>query len=265
MYDHALCTLALADLYLVNGDESLRHPVKRALLYLLSQQRAGGGWTYAQYLPRHEGTKFAVEERNDLSITGWCVLALVAGREAGFDVPEENLSRLIRFLRKHTSEDGAGIYADKAPRAGDKGLGMTAVSCVCRRLLGERGDSAVQRRQLASLGMHLPNWEHVADKANGSFYYWYYGSMALLLGKEELDGQDRWREWNVGLKQSLLNNQCQSGARRGSFDPREFWAEHGGGRLYATAINVLTLEVYYRYEPAYLKAQAAELAPLWDK
>jgi len=33
----------------------------------------------------------------------------------------------------------------------------------------------------------------------------------------------------------------------GSWDPIDAWGT-AGGRVYATAINALTLEVYYRYE-----------------
>lgn len=258
MYDHALASLALADLYLSNGDKALRQPVKRALLFMLSQQGPGGGWDYSQ-----GGRKPRAEERNDLSITGWCVLALVAGREAGFDLPEDNLRLLTAFLRKATREDGEGIYADASPRSGQGGLGMTAVSNVCRRLLGEPAASPMQDRQLTRLARNAPDWSRVKDATHSSFYYWYYGSVAMLLARDEPKGQDRWREWNIGLKHALLNNQVKSGGRRGSFDPLEFWAQHGGGRLYATAINVLSLEIYYRLEPEFVKAKAAELGHLW--
>ena len=265
MYDHALATMAIADLYLNNGDENLRTPLRRALLYLLLQQRKGGGWNYGQTLPGAGGSRLLVEERNDLSISGWCILALIAGREAGFEIPKENLARLVDFLRKATTSDGEGTYADIGTRAGDRGRAMTAVSQVCRRLLGEPGASPTQKKQRSILAANPPDWSKVRDKANGSFYLWYYGSLGLLLSKEDEGGSDRWREWNIGLKGALVNNQCKDGGRRGSFDPAEYWAEHGGGRLYATAINVLSLEIYYRYEPEYLRSRASEFADLWGK
>ncbi len=264
MYEHAIATLAIADLYLTSGEDSLRTPLKRALLYLLSQQRDGGGWTYEQFLPAHQGTKFKIEQRNDLSISGWCILALVAGREAGFEMPEENMRRLVKFLKKATQSDGAGIYADVGTRAGERGMGMLAVSNVCRRLLGEAGDTYTQKQQRKALAANAPDWSKVDNRQDGSFYYWYYGSIGLLLNKDEQGGADHWREWNVGLKNALVNNQCKEGPRRGSYDPLEFWADKGGGgRLYATAINILSLEVYYRLEPGYLKARAGELGHFW--
>jgi hypothetical protein len=35
----------------------------------------------------------------------------------------------------------------------------------------------------------------------------------------------------------------------GSWPPEMNWVRVSGGRIYATAINVLTLETYYRYQP----------------
>ena len=37
----------------------------------------------------------------------------------------------------------------------------------------------------------------------------------------------------------------------GSWDPEPNWVGRSGGRVYSTAINVLTLEVYYRYRPVF--------------
>jgi hypothetical protein len=38
------------------------------------------------------------------------------------------------------------------------------------------------------------------------------------------------------------------GSLQGSWDPDPVWGGHGG-RVYATAMAALTLEVYYRYVP----------------
>ena len=41
----------------------------------------------------------------------------------------------------------------------------------------------------------------------------------------------------------------KDGCRNGSWDPdQERWGADGG-RVYATAINALTLEIFYRYAP----------------
>ena len=141
---------------------------------------------------------------------------------------------------------------------------MQAVSNLCRRLLGEDGSSYIQQAQLKALAKHPPNWGGAGQVEGATMYEWYYGSLAMLLGRSSSGGADRWRNWNVSLKRTLLDNQCKKGARRGSFDPVGFWAENGGGRLYSTALCVLNLQIYYRYEPTYVRQAAAKLSEYWD-
>lgn len=263
MYGHSLATFAITDLYLVSGDETLRTPMRRALEYLLAMQGPGGGWDYDQRYPSRRD-KFQPSTRDDLSITGWAVLALVAAREANFDVPRENLDRLAGFLKDCTRKDGSAVYADEGTRSGDRGMAMLAVSNVTRRLLGEPQESWVQKQQLERMAKLPPSWAAAGTLEGSNMYYWYYGSIGMLLSKDTDGGVDRWREWNVALKRTLLNNQCQNGGRRGSFDPVCHWGRNGGGRVYSTAICVLNLEIYYRYEPEYLRVRASELGYLWE-
>jgi hypothetical protein len=53
------------------------------------------------------------------------------------------------------------------------------------------------------------------------------------------------------MREHLIRTQETGGHRRGSWDPSG--ADHGkrGGRIYATSMALLTLEVYYRHLPAY--------------
>ncbi|MBZ0137780.1 MAG: hypothetical protein K8I27_15550 [Planctomycetes bacterium] len=265
MYAHSLATFAITDLYLVTGDETLRTPMRRALEYLLSMQGEGGGWDYDQRYPSQRD-KYVPSTRDDLSISGWAIMALVAAREANFEIPPENLDRLAMYLRDCTRKDGDAVYADEGTRSGDRGKGMMAVSNVCRRLLGEPADSLTQQRQLKSMADTPPLWSDAGNVHGSTMYYWYYASIAMLLARDGDGGTDRWRQWNIALKKTLLDNQVKSGARRGSFDPVGHWARNNiGGRVYATAICVLNLEIYYRYEPEYLRVRASELGHLWDE
>lgn len=263
MYSHSIATLALLDLFLLTGDEALRTPAKRALQYLLHMQGPGGGWDYDQSLPRY-ADKFAHSTRDDLSITGWAAMALIAAREANIEVPRENLQRLVRFLQECTRDDGEAVYADEGGRKGQRTMAMMTVSALCRRLLGEEAASPVQALQLERMAANPPSWDRAGETSGCNEYYWYYGSLCMLLARDQTGGIDRWRDWNAGLKRTLVDNQCQQGPRRGSFDPVGQWAAHGGGRVYQTALNILTLEVYYRYDPEYLRARTGELAYLWE-
>lgn len=262
-YGQSLAALALCDLYLLTADEKLRTPVQRAVYYLCDTQGPGGGWDYSQRYPGDD--KWQHPDRNDLSISGWAVLALTAAREANLTVPQDSLRKLAGLFQQQTRADGEAIYANKGTRQGQRGMGMLAVSNLCRRLLGEDGAGETQVKQRARLEKLPPNWRGSSELLGNNMYYWYYGSLALMVGRDAEGGEDRWRKWNIELKKTLLPNQVKSGPRRGSFDPYEdAWAKGGGGRLYATALCVLMLEIYYRYEPEYLRSHARELAPLWE-
>jgi hypothetical protein len=48
----------------------------------------------------------------------------------------------------------------------------------------------------------------------------------------------------------VVRHQRTDGDERGSWDPVDSWGAEGG-RVYATALLTLSLEVYYRYEKAH--------------
>jgi hypothetical protein len=59
-----------------------------------------------------------------------------------------------------------------------------------------------------------------------------------------------WEEWNERIKESYLALQHISGPQKGSWDPK---GQHvtQGGRVLATGLAILSLEVYYRRLPFY--------------
>jgi hypothetical protein len=87
----------------------------------------------------------------------------------------------------------------------------------------------------------LPKWD--TDQGTIDYYYWYYGSLAMFQV-----GGERWKKWNESMKSALLDHQRLEKDRceYGSWDPVDPWSAEGG-RVYATALNCLTMEVYYRY------------------
>ncbi len=90
------------------------------------------------------------------------------------------------------------------------------------------------------------------------YYYWYYGTLAL----NQFDGPDSprkgtgkyWDQWNKAMQDSVLQlqdkNKEDNICTRGGWLVGDRWSSFGGP-IYSTAINVLTLEVYYRYANAF--------------
>ena len=86
----------------------------------------------------------------------------------------------------------------------------------------------------------------VWDEKSGSIdhYYWYYATYALFQY-----GGAHWNEWKKKLETSVVKHQHREAGQKnllGSWDPIGARGEDGG-RVYSTAILVLTLEAYYRY------------------
>jgi hypothetical protein len=78
-------------------------------------------------------------------------------------------------------------------------------------------------------------------------YHLYYGTLANFNV-----GGEYWTGWNRLLQPTLLGRQIQDGLQAGSWAPEATDYGHGtGGRVYATALAALCLEVYYRYLPMY--------------
>jgi hypothetical protein len=94
-----------------------------------------------------------------------------------------------------------------------------------------------------------------ADRLSVDYYYWYHATLAL----HQIDGPGSprrtgrwWEPWNAAMTGALLPLQetgeglCAAGA----WLVPDRWGFQDGP-VYATALAVLTLEVYYRYENAF--------------
>src|SRR5207244_5019932 len=105
--------------------------------------------------------------------------------------------------------------------------------------------SEAVRRGLALLAARPPNWD--VERGTIDFAYWRFGTMAAFQA-----GGDIWHAWNLALTSAVANTQHQAGQPcmyRGSWDPVDAWSPEGG-RVYATAMLAMCLQVYYRYDKA---------------
>ncbi len=88
--------------------------------------------------------------------------------------------------------------------------------------------------------------EGAASTAN---YYDLYNCTLALYAADGPSGPE-WTRWNDHVRDRViaLQRPPDSGCERGSW-PRQTGHDGNGGRVYTTALGVLTLEVYYRYTP----------------
>lgn len=241
LYNHFLAAMAVCEAYGLTGSELLEAPAQEMVDDILHAQNRYSGW---RYTPRSGD--------NDVSLTGMAALALKSAEWAGLCVPGDRWFEAKRYLDQITESDPYLYrvgYQSKGsvnvlPKSAGFRLhaGMTALGMAAHLMHEGR---ASERKVAPGAGLLLDDPPSTAADAR-DYFYWYYGSLALF----QLDGPDgrRWRKWNDALKAALLptQNGDDRGCRRGSWEPDDYWSLQGG-RVFATAINCLTLEVYYRY------------------
>jgi hypothetical protein len=235
MYNHGAVTLALCEAAALTNDAGVKRTAQRAVDYLLSAQRSSGGWDYTGAGVR--------TRRSDMSVSGWAIMALKSAVVADLKLPRRSWDRVKQYVRASQRRDGLYCYDNGRSNYSQS---MTAIGLACDLFLGT--DPAEGRLGLAAdrLLTDPPNWKRVEAGGRHTFYYWYYGTLALFQV-----GDERWHTWNAAMRTALVDHQRRDGHAAGSWDPRSPWIGRSGGRVLVTALNVLTLEVYYRYLPVY--------------
>jgi hypothetical protein len=241
MYDHAICTQAAVEAYGLSGRSALLEPMAaKAVEYLLSCRNPGKGWRYG----RKPGD-------SDTSCTAWAVSALAAAKLAGLAVPDEAVSGALAWFDSVTDKT---VWRTGYISPGDSGArtaemvdrfvpneAMTAAAMFSRILLlrEKAADLPSLDGGAALLLASPPRWDVKAGAID--YYYWYWGTLAAFQM-----GNLVWKQWNTAMKNALVPTQKREGCENGSWDPVDPWGATGG-RVYATALNTLTLEVYYRF------------------
>ena len=222
MYSHAIATIAICEAYIMTRDTSLIDTIDEARRFIESAQHKKGGW---RYIP---GTK------GDMTVTAWQIMALKSCEMAGFKTGELTWDRAESFINSLGTSDGQYCYQhpDQRPRT------TTAVGLLSKMYLGE----ALENDQLEMSAQILAQ----EKPSKTDMYFNYYATLVLSHRQDAA-----WDEWNVELRDYLVNTQDNSNTHQSG--SRYFADKHGkvGGRLYTTAMAVMTLEVYYRYMPLY--------------
>jgi hypothetical protein len=227
MYAHGLATIAICEAYGLTQDPLLRPRAQSAVNLIINSQHETGGWRYGPS-----------KQPGDMSISGWQIMAIKSAQMAGLDVPSVAVVRAKAFLNSCANADeGYGYIAGQpsTPR-------MTAVALLCREYMENWGPA--HPRLIKSITNHLKT--NPPDRQD--VYYYYYATQVM-----HHFGGDAWRDWNDKMRESLIQKQDQDGANAGSWSAAGDPYGRAGGRLMMTSLNLLTLEVYYRYLPLYYR------------
>jgi hypothetical protein len=268
-YDHIISTLAMIEAYALTRDNLFRKPATKGLEYMYRIRNPGAAWRYS---PRNPDM---VTRPNDMSVTGWAIMAMTSAKECGLPVDAVALEDSLLFLEEMTDPTtGRTGYYDRGgppPRLSlqvaaswpnELTESMTAVGVLCR-IFGDPDLKRPGNLELIDKGIDLmsrlpPSWDESAEYGSApvkhgsriDFYYWYYGTYALYQCNtpEIPKGKAAWKAWEDTLIGTIAEKQQREGERKGSWDPQfDPWGREGG-RVYSTAILALTMEVFYRYD-----------------
>jgi uncharacterized protein YfaP (DUF2135 family) len=236
MYEHGIAAFALAEACAVAAamgeppNERYVEAARKAVDFIQAMQYDDGGWRYWDDATR----------AGDTSVTGWQILALKTAKEAGLPVSDECVEGIRRFCdARATGENGRTGYENRnVLTEATTGVGMLA-----RQFLLGEPDAPLVGEAAEYLAEYAEGkWsDAAAPGAKSDFYLWYNCTLAMFQA-----GGEPWERWNPIVRDTIIHLQRHDGCARGSWDPSSKWGSTGG-RIYTTALAVLTLEVYYRY------------------
>lgn len=259
VYNHAIATAALAEIYGLSSDPVLKPLVERAVEFILKAQNPGMGWRY--------GVQPGV---NDSSVTGWMVMALKSCALAGIEFDStkcyagaaewfKTVTVDVRGYPK-TGYDTPGSNNARLRNASnyDNNPSMDALYIVSMVSMkqADLNDRVIRSHsQVLVESSSLPVWDHLRI----DFYYWYVASMACF----QVGGKT-WDKWERAASKVLLDHQRGWHANdkaaelttsvtldeHGSWDPVGAWGS-AGGRVFSTAMGALILQTPQRYKRVY--------------
>lgn len=243
MYEHGIATFALAEACAValaaGGPTQPQYAeaMQRAVQFIYRMQHRDGGWRYTPDL----------NAPSDSSVSGWQVLALKSAKEAGMKIEPECIESIRRFFDAQAMpRNGRTAYQ----RRNVLTEATTGVGMLARQFLLDEPDGPLVREAAAYLadfieaaataGPQRPRRRAKAPKQT-DYYLWYNCTLAMFQA-----GGPAWQRWNDVVRDAIIDLQERDGCQRGSWGPDAQWGQQGG-RIYSTALAILTLEVYYRY------------------
>lgn len=193
---------------------------------------------------------------SDTPYTAFCVQALVAARDAGFELPADLARRADEFLTSLEENKGGRLAYLKNGR--QFGYTPTRVNghsgAAIRELLAVGTDGARHRLHLGCVASDIPAWKiewqtvpgHTEkfQVGNLNLYQWYYGTIASFHA-----GGSLWTNYFGAVKRELLAHQRKSdkdGCAKGSWNNEGTYEIDVGGRVFTTSLAILMLEQPYR-------------------
>ncbi|MGE0430810.1 MAG: VIT domain-containing protein [Planctomycetota bacterium] len=257
VYGHAIGTMAMAEAYGMTGANMLKGPAQKGVDFIASCQNHDDARGYLGW-----GDGIKVLPSNTI-ITGWNALALKSARIADLDVPQHCWDGAITHLSDVTGKvdgDAKTWNTKKHETSVARGETTDAMSIMVRMFVSQ--DAALRNdptmRDLAKRLTRPDVLPVIGDAPTRDLQFLLFTTLALFQM-----GDTWWKTWETPIGDALINTQRIKPAdvhhrAYGSWDSSSTGAAFANGRVYATAINALTLETYYRYEKVGTRVPATQ-------
>ncbi|NQZ67429.1 MAG: squalene--hopene cyclase, partial [Lentisphaeria bacterium] len=161
----------------------------------------------------------------DTTVSGACAVALLAARNAGFEIPKSSVKDILDYYKSCQSNDGGIGYTSANGSNGVRSSIGTLVYQLSRKK---------KRPEYKLLLNYILNSSQNTPRSH-RYYYLYYTSQAQFHA-----GHKYWEVWNKQNIQLLLNSQNSDGSWSGS-----------SGLAFCTSTALLSLALNYRFLPIY--------------
>ncbi|MFN7181344.1 MAG: hypothetical protein ACK4NF_01530 [Planctomycetota bacterium] len=245
IYNHNISLYSLTDLYLVSGDKNLLSSILKAYKYSTT-------FRYSLVeIPKSLNL-------DDIGPAIFAVIPYILLNKKRVVKDKKTLNDIKKYISMiEEKETGQPYMYSPVPRC----LGnydSTATLLTIKGLLGvkKNKDKSVEKA-LKFLYPHRPVWQSFYTVPKGkpksiaeSFFndddivnefYWLFGSFAFSFYDKK-----HFKKWYYQLKKVLKENQRDFGLYFGCYDPEGPWARVGG-RIYMTAMAILSLQVPYLF------------------
>lgn len=246
MYTHAIATLALIEAVVEMKEDGLKPMAEEALKLILQAQNTefkpeGLGGPIGAEPENYGGWRYRPQSTDsDISVTGWQVLTLRAAKNTWFDVPDRVFATASKYVN-HLHNEESGSFGYQTDPAGGSCC-RAGMGALILELCGQPQDKAV-RNAFRFMWDNAPVWNVESPGDGYPFYYWYYGTRAMLFA-----GGDDWRIWKDWMCRLLVDNQNEDG----SWDAEQREEGLGLGTVYTTSLGAMMLEFCCGYLPAYM-------------
>lgn len=232
-YEHAIATYALCEAVTFARQLKINIPnlnevtEKSVNLIIENQHENSGGWEYAYDTKGNRG--------GDLSIVAWHIQALKAASHTGLEFKglKNAQSKAVEYVERLQGESGGFGYASKPN--GEAYAKLTGAGVLCLQMSGKKHESAIRKGTKHIL--ELTKFDY--DGKDSNLYAHYYESQAMMAR-----GGSEWKKYNEIFRDQLINSQNPDGSWKVPGSGGHFTDLH-----YRTCLNILMLEVYYRFLP----------------